>query len=84
MIRSFVSPGNSNGFAVMTSRSRPNQATGGFGITPKDHFNKLRKLLPGLKGLAILDNDGRAKQDVDDSSLRVRYWKRYEIENGRH
>lgn len=54
---------------------------GGFGITPKDHFNKLRKLLPGLKGLAILDNDGRAKQDVDDSSLRMRYWKRYEIEN---
>ncbi len=54
---------------------------GGFGITPKEHFNKLRKLLPGLRGLAILDNDGRARQDFEDQGLRIRYWKRYEIEN---
>jgi predicted ATPase len=54
---------------------------GGFGITPRDHFNKLRKLLPGLRGLAILDNDGRARQSYDDRDLQVRYWTRYEIEN---
>lgn len=54
---------------------------GGFGITAKDHFNGLRKLLPGLRGLAILDNDGRNRQDFADQSLRIRYWKRYEIEN---
>lgn len=54
---------------------------GGFGITPRDHFNGLRKLLPGLKGLALLDTDGRSRQDFEDQSLRVRYWKRYEIEN---
>ncbi len=54
---------------------------GGFGITPKDHFNGLRKLLPGLKGLALLDNDGRRRQDFEDQGLRIRYWTRYEIEN---
>jgi hypothetical protein len=54
---------------------------GGFGLAPREHFNQLRKLLPGLRGLAILDNDGRARQDSDDESLRVRYWKRYEVEN---
>lgn len=27
---------------------------GGFGITPRDHFNGLRNLLPDLKGLGIL------------------------------
>lgn len=54
---------------------------GGFGVTPKDHFNKLRKLLPGLRGLAILDNDGRDRRDYKDDSLRIHYWRRYEIEN---
>lgn len=29
---------------------------GGFGVTPQQHFNGLRNLLPQLKGLAILDN----------------------------
>ena len=54
---------------------------GGFGISPKDHFNHLRKLLPKLRGLAILDNDGRNKADFDGQGLTIRYWKRYEIEN---
>ena len=54
---------------------------GGFGITPKEHFNQLRKLLPSLRGLAILDNDGRSRQDFEDQSLRILYWKRYEVEN---
>ena len=44
---------------------------GGFGIAPKEHFNQLRKLLPELRGLAILDNDGRARQDSGDQSLLV-------------
>ena len=61
--------------------SELDRVEGGFGITPKDHFNGLRKLLPGLRGLAILDNDGRARKDYEDPGLSVRYWKRYEIEN---
>lgn len=54
---------------------------GGFGVTPREHFNGLRKLLPGLRGLAILDNDGRDRQGSDDGALSVQYWRRYETEN---
>jgi hypothetical protein len=54
---------------------------GGFGLTPSDHFNGLRKLLPDLKGLAILDNDGQNRQDRDQGALQIRYWRRYEAEN---
>lgn len=54
---------------------------GGFDVRPKDHFLGLRKLLPGLLGLAILDNDGANRTDSDVAGLQVRYWKRYELEN---
>lgn len=54
---------------------------GGFGVTPQQHFNGLRNLLPRLKGLAILDNDGRNRQSVVDGVLKIVYWKRYETEN---
>lgn len=70
-----------NVYHEASPESELERVEGGFGITPKEHFNGLRKLLPGLRGLAILDNDGRGRQDFDDQSLRIRYWKRYEIEN---
>ena len=54
---------------------------GGFGVTPQQHFHALRGMVPGLKGLAILDNDGRGRQDSDESGLRICYWQRYECEN---
>ena len=54
---------------------------GGFGVTPRKHFFALRQMAPGLRGLAILDNDGGARQDSDDGGLRVVHWKRYEVEN---
>ncbi len=54
---------------------------GGFGVTPRDHFKGLKGLLPGLQGLAILDNDGHARQSKDEGTLKVRYWRRYETEN---
>lgn len=54
---------------------------GGFGITPRDHFNGLRNLLPHLKGLAILDNDGRNRRSLYDGALHISYWRRYETEN---
>lgn len=53
----------------------------GFGITAKDHFNNLRKLITGLRGLAILDNDRRNRKVFDDQSFCIRYWNRYEVEN---
>jgi len=54
---------------------------GGFGVTPQQHFNGLRNLLPQLKGLAILDNDGRNRKSQLNDALQVAYWKRYEAEN---
>lgn len=54
---------------------------GGFGVTPQQHFNGLRNLLPSLKGLAILDNDGRGRSNVVEGALNITYWKRYEAEN---
>lgn len=54
---------------------------GGFGVTPQQHFNGLRNLLPQLKGLAILDNDGRNRVSNEVGPLKVSYWKRYEAEN---
>ena len=54
---------------------------GGFGVTPQRHFHALRGMVPGLVGLAILDNDGRARQDSTEGGLTTRYWQRYECEN---
>lgn len=54
---------------------------GGFGVTPQQHFNGLRNLLPQLKGLAILDNDGRNRVSDLQGPLKISYWKRYEAEN---
>jgi ABC-type lipoprotein export system ATPase subunit len=54
---------------------------GGFGVTPKTHFFALRDMVPGLKGLGILDNDGRDRHDSEDGGLQIVYWSRYEAEN---
>lgn len=66
---------------TQTMETELERVEGGFGITPREHFNSLRKLLPTLSGLAILDNDGRSRVDYADTHLRIRHWKRYEIEN---
>jgi hypothetical protein len=70
-----------NNYPEASADSELERVEGGFGITAKEHFNQLRKLLPGLRGLAILDNDGRSRQDFEDQGLRILYWKRYEVEN---
>ena len=54
---------------------------GGFGLKPREHFFALHKMIPDLRGLAILDSDGRARQDASEGGLDVVYWKRYEVEN---
>jgi ABC-type phosphate transport system ATPase subunit len=54
---------------------------GGFGLTPRQHFFTLRSMVPGLRGLALLDSDGRERADIDDGGLRISYWRRYECEN---
>ena len=54
---------------------------GGFGLTPQQHFFALRSMVPGLRGLALLDSDGTERADSDDGGLRISYWRRYECEN---
>ena len=54
---------------------------GGFGLDPRQHFFALRSMVPGLRGLALLDSDGRERTDFDDGGLRISYWRRYECEN---
>lgn len=54
---------------------------GGYGVTPPRHFFAVRGMVPGLRGLAILDRNGRSATDSDEGGLRIAYWQRYEIEN---
>lgn len=68
-------------YPLSNADSELERVEGGFGITPRAHFNALCNLVPGLKGLAILDNDGKNRQDADEGALSFRCWQRYEAEN---
>ena len=70
-----------NNYPSITLESELERVEGGFGITPKEHFNGLRNLLPELKGLAILNNDGRGRVGSNEGGLTLSYWRRYEAEN---
>jgi hypothetical protein len=70
-----------NNYPDKSLDSELERVEGGFGVMPRDHFKGLSNLLPGLKGLAILDNDGRDRQGSIEGNLQLTYWKRYEAEN---
>ncbi|RRD66735.1 AAA family ATPase [Comamonadaceae bacterium OH2310_COT-174] len=70
-----------NNYPQQNTQAELERVEGGFGVTPREHFNGLRNLLPDLQGLAILDNDGQDRQDRDDGALKTLYWQRYEPEN---
>ena len=70
-----------NNYPSQDADAELERVEGGFGITPREHFNGLRKLLPQLRGLAILDNDGRNRVSVQEGALTLSYWRRYEAEN---
>ncbi len=70
-----------NNYPLQDLDAELERVEGGFGLTPREHFKGLRNLLPELKGLAILDNDGLSRQDSDEGALQIRYWRRYEAEN---
>lgn len=70
-----------NNYPVQSLESELERVEGGFGITPKDHFFALRELVPGLRGVAILDNDGQNRQPFHQGGLDLVYWRRYEAEN---
>lgn len=54
---------------------------GEFGRTPESHFFALRSLIPDLRGLAIIDGDGKDRESQSEGGLHVIFWRRYEIEN---
>jgi len=70
-----------NNYPDTSLHSELERVEGGFGVTPRDHFKGLQSLLPDLKGLAILDNDGRDRQGSIEGLLTLAYWRRYEAEN---
>lgn len=70
-----------NNYPQKNREAELERVEGGFGVTPREHFNGLRDLLPHLRGLAILDNDGQNRQDRDEGALQICYWRRYEPEN---
>ena len=76
-----------NAFYVQNNFPDPNlnaeleRVEGGFGVTPQKHFFALRDMISELAGLAILDNDGKGRQDSDEGGLRTVYWNRCEGEN---
>jgi hypothetical protein len=70
-----------NNYPLQDTDAELERVEGGFGITPRDHFNGLRGLLSELRGLAVLDNDGQNRQDRTEGNLDIRYWRRYETEN---
>lgn len=70
-----------NNYPLQHADAELERVEGGFGVRPSEHFTGLRHLLPDLRGLAILDNDGKDRQDRDEGALQIRYWKRYEAEN---
>lgn len=70
-----------NNYPVESLESELERVEGGFGITPKEHFFALRALVPGLRGVAILDKDNQNRQPFQEGGLNLVYWQRYEAEN---
>ena len=70
-----------NNYPDETAESDLERVEGGFGVTPAKHFFAIRSMVPGLRGLSILDNDGKRRVDSDSGGLRTVYWTRYEAEN---
>lgn len=70
-----------NNYPDESLESELERVEGGFGVTPRQHFFALRDIIPRLRGLAILDNDGRNPQDVVQGGLKIAHWRRYEAEN---
>jgi ABC-type cobalamin/Fe3+-siderophores transport system ATPase subunit len=70
-----------NNYPDVSLESELERVEGGFGVTPRVHFSGLNNLLPDLKGLAILDNDGQNRKNSIEGRLTLTYWRRYEAEN---
>lgn len=47
----------------------------------KQHFFTLQRFVPGFKGIALFDSDGRGVSDDIRDNIALMYWKDYELEN---
>jgi ABC-type multidrug transport system ATPase subunit len=70
-----------NSYPEMSLESELDRVGMGYGVRPLESFRGLRQLVPALRGLAILDNDGRDRQETNEGKLKIMYWRRYEAEN---
>jgi len=70
-----------NNYPELSLESELDRVGMGYGVMPREHFKNMRTLLPDIKGLAILDNDGRQRVESNEGGLQILYWRRYEAEN---
>lgn len=70
-----------NNYPDQDLESELERVEGGFGITPEKHFYGLKKMVQDLRGAAILDNDGRNREDSSQNGLTIVHWSKYEAEN---
>jgi ABC-type branched-subunit amino acid transport system ATPase component len=66
---------------VQTPEELLDAVEGAFGQKAREHFFALKRILPDLRGLEIIDNDNRGVSPSDAGGLQRSPWKRYEIEN---
>ena len=89
-VRDLIADGSHlNVYYLQDNRPNPSQSPqeqldaveGAFGQKARDHFFALRRILPDLRGLEIIDNDNRGLQPSDEGGFIRSPWKRYELEN---
>lgn len=89
-VRDLIADGaHLNVYYLQDNRSEPGQTPaelldaveGAFGQRARDHFFALRRILPDLQGLEIIDNDNRGLTETRDGGFCRLPLRRYELEN---
>jgi len=89
-VRNLIADGaHLNVYYLQDNRPEPGQTPeelldaveGAFGQRARDHFFALRRILPDLQGLEIIDNDNRGLNETRDGGFCRLPWRRYELEN---
>jgi len=89
-VRDLIADGSHlNVYYLQDNRPEPGQSPdelldtveGAFGEKARDHFFALRRILPHLRGLEIIDNDNRGLQNSQEGGFTRLPWRRYELEN---
>lgn len=67
--------------ADRTTDEELQRVEGGYGLKAEQHFGVLKRMIAGLRGLSIQDNDGKGRVNDIQNGLSKLVWKRYEAEN---